>query len=108
MDSFFFLFFLGGAWIIFATVQDLKTREVANWLTFSLISFGIAFYAFTSIFEQTLAPLIYSVAGGILFTVFIAALRDGLLVSAASNVDSDSIGLVQNLGHLLFTKYTPV
>jgi Flp pilus assembly protein protease CpaA len=31
---------------IFATVQDLKYREVANWLTFSLIAFTLAYRAF--------------------------------------------------------------
>ena len=44
------------------------------------------------------------VAGGILFIVLIAALKDGLI--AAATVDqSDNIGLVENLGQILFTKY---
>lgn len=45
------------------------------------------------------------VAGGILFTVFIAALKEGVVVSTASALDTENIGLVENLGHLLFTKY---
>lgn len=45
-----FLLTLGGAWILFASVQDLKTREVANWLNFSLIIFALSFRFFYSLF----------------------------------------------------------
>lgn len=45
------------------------------------------------------------VAGGILFTVLIAALKDGLVIAAATVDQSDTIGLVENLGQQLFTKY---
>lgn len=45
MDPYYFLFVLGGVWIAFATVQDLRTREVANWLTFSLIAFTLTYRA---------------------------------------------------------------
>jgi NADH-quinone oxidoreductase subunit J len=45
------------------------------------------------------------VAGGILFTVLIAALKDGLVIAAATVDQSDNIGLVENLGQILFTKY---
>lgn len=46
-----------------------------------------------------------AVAGGALFTVLIAALRDGVIISTASAIDMNDQGLVQNLGNLLFTKY---
>ena len=45
------------------------------------------------------------VAGGILFIVLVAALKDGLVIAAATVDQSDSIGLVENLGQILFTKY---
>jgi NADH-quinone oxidoreductase subunit J len=45
------------------------------------------------------------VAGGILFIVLIAALKDGLVIAAATVDQSDNIGLVENLGQILFTKY---
>jgi Flp pilus assembly protein protease CpaA len=38
-------------WIIFATVQDLKKREVSNWLNFSLIIFALGFRFFYSLFN---------------------------------------------------------
>ncbi|MBP6090208.1 MAG: NADH-quinone oxidoreductase subunit J [Crocinitomicaceae bacterium] len=46
------------------------------------------------------------VAGGILFTVLIAALKDGIaLGEAAAPTAQNNEGLVQNLGQLLFSKY---
>ncbi len=47
-----FLFVLALFWIIFATVQDLKKREIANWLNFSLIIFALGFRFFYSLFSQ--------------------------------------------------------
>jgi Flp pilus assembly protein protease CpaA len=47
-----FLFVLGLIWIIFAVVQDLKTREIANWLNFSLIVFALGFRFFYSLFFE--------------------------------------------------------
>lgn len=38
-----FLIVLGLIWIIFAVVQDLKKREIANWLNFSLTIFALGF-----------------------------------------------------------------
>jgi len=48
-----FLSVLALIWIIFATIQDLKTREVANWLNFSLIIFALGFRFFYCLFSQT-------------------------------------------------------
>ena len=45
-----FLVVLALVWIIFASVQDLKKREVANWVSFSLIIFALAFRFFYSLF----------------------------------------------------------
>jgi len=50
MEEYYFLFFVALLWIIFATVQDLKTREVSNWLSFSLIAIALAYRAFYSAF----------------------------------------------------------
>lgn len=55
----------------------------------------------TSIFIRLSAII----AGGILFTVLIAALKDGVVLAQTSVVDANDQGLVQNLGNLLFTKY---
>lgn len=47
-----FLICLGLVWIIFAVVQDLRKREVANWLNFSLIIFALGFRFFYSFFYE--------------------------------------------------------
>ncbi len=48
-----FLIILALIWIIFAVVQDLRKREVANWLNFSLIIFALGFRFFYCLFSQT-------------------------------------------------------
>ena len=46
-----FLFLLGFIWMSFAVIQDLRTKEIANWLNFSLIIFAIGFRFFYSLFS---------------------------------------------------------
>ncbi len=46
-----FLSVLAIVWIIFAVVQDVKSREIANWLSFSLIIFALGFRFFYSLFS---------------------------------------------------------
>lgn len=48
-----FLIVLALVWIAFATFQDLRTREVANWLNFSLIIFALGFRFFYSLFSES-------------------------------------------------------
>ena len=45
-----FLWSLAFVWILFATIQDIKSREISNWVNFSLIIFAIAFRFFYSFF----------------------------------------------------------
>jgi len=47
-----FLIFLGFVWIVFAVVQDLRKREIANWLNFSLVVFALAFRLFYCLFNN--------------------------------------------------------
>lgn len=48
-----FLIILGLVWIIFAVIQDLKKREIANWLNFSLAIFALVFRFFYSLFNNS-------------------------------------------------------
>ena len=48
-----FLLALGLLWVLFATFQDLKTNEVANWVNFSLIIFALGFRFFWGLFEKS-------------------------------------------------------
>lgn len=47
-----FLIILALVWIVFASIQDLRNREVANWLNFSLIIFALGFRFFYCLFSQ--------------------------------------------------------
>ena len=51
MYEMIFLWALALVFIIFAVVQDIRTREIANWLSFSLIIFALGFRFFYSLFE---------------------------------------------------------
>ena len=48
-----FLFVLASAWILFASIQDLRKREVANWVSFSLAIFALGFRFFYSLFSDS-------------------------------------------------------
>jgi Flp pilus assembly protein protease CpaA len=49
MNEYIFLFGLAFVWTVFAVVQDIRNREVSNWLNFSLIGFALAYRAFYSL-----------------------------------------------------------
>jgi NADH-quinone oxidoreductase subunit J len=46
-----------------------------------------------------------AIAGGGLFLVVVAAMRDAILAAPMIDVNSEKVGLVENLGKVLFTKY---
>ena len=50
MNEVIFLFVLGLLWIIFAVVQDIRKREIANWLNYSLVIFALGFRFFWGLF----------------------------------------------------------
>jgi len=63
-----FLFLLALIWIIFATIQDIKTSEISNWLNFSLIIFALGFRFFDSLFQSPSFSFFYQ--GLIWLTIF--------------------------------------
>nr|WP_294857932.1 NADH-quinone oxidoreductase subunit J [uncultured Fluviicola sp.] len=46
-----------------------------------------------------------AIAGGALFLVLVAAMREAILATPMIDVNSEQVGLVENLGKVLFTKY---
>jgi len=66
-----FLIVLALIFIVFATVQDLKMREVANWLNFSLIIFALGFRFFWSLFSENAAGFAFFYQGLIGFGIFL-------------------------------------
>ena len=70
MYEIIFLAVLGIIWIFFAVVQDLRTREIANWLNFSLIIFALGFRFFYSLFNMDFGFFYQGVYGlGIFFII---------------------------------------
>jgi len=45
-----FLIVLALVWIFFAVIQDIRSREIANWLNFSLVVFALGFRFFYGLF----------------------------------------------------------
>jgi len=68
MYEYYFLFALALIWAGFAAVQDSRTREIANWITFSLIAFVLAYRAFYSIYTNDISFFLYGLGGVLLFT----------------------------------------
>ena len=106
MNEIFFLFALALAWIVFATIQDLKTREIANWLSFSLIAFALGFRFFYSLFSsgdfsffyQGLIGLgIFFVLGNMLYYGKMFAGGDAKLLIALGTVLPVSASFYDNL-----------
>jgi len=69
MIEYYFLYVVALIWIIFATIQDLKTEEIANWLSFSLIAFVLAYRGFYAIWSGSVGFFVYGLLGVLLFTV---------------------------------------
>jgi len=50
MEEYYFLFSLAFVYSLIASVQDLKTREVANWVNFSFAAFALVYRVFYALF----------------------------------------------------------
>lgn len=55
-------------WLIFASISDLKTREVPDWISFSLTIIAISFLIIQTINEKNLKLLIQPLIFGMIFT----------------------------------------
>lgn len=67
MQEYYFLFALATIATVFAVIQDLRTREVANWLNFSLVASSLAYLAFLSIRTKDYHPFVLGILGAIAF-----------------------------------------
>jgi len=63
----YFLFVLALIWIVYASVSDLKKREVPNWLSFSLITFALAYRAFFALYNLDLWFFLSGLLGLLIF-----------------------------------------
>lgn len=63
MQEYYFLFALALLWTLFATIQDLRFREVSNWLNFSLIAFALAYRAFYATINSNFSFFLFGLLG---------------------------------------------
>lgn len=77
MNQYIFLFSLAFLFTLFASIQDLKSREVANWLNFSLIAFALAFRAFFAIQNHELNFFLLGLCGLAIFVALAYAFYYG-------------------------------
>jgi Flp pilus assembly protein protease CpaA len=70
----YFLASIVFVWLFFAAVQDIRTREISNWLNFSLIALALGYKGFeavsnaqASIFLNSLVGVVFFVALGHVF-----------------------------------------
>jgi len=77
MIEYYFLLFIAFIWIVFATVQDIKVREVANWLNFSLIAIFLFYRAFYSYETSNVHFFLVGLLGIGIFYLFSQALYYG-------------------------------
>jgi Flp pilus assembly protein protease CpaA len=105
MESLIFLIVLALCWLIFASIQDLKKREVANWLSFSLIIFALGFRFFYSLFNNNFNFLyqgligfgIFFVLGNLFYYSRLFAGGDAKLMIALGTILPFSASLSDNL-----------
>lgn len=63
-----FLIILGIIWLIIASYNDVKSTEIPNWLSFSLIIFGLGYRLIFSILNQDFNFLLFGLFGfGVFF-----------------------------------------
>ena len=69
MQEYYFLFAIALLWTLVATIQDIKKREIANWLNFSLLAFALAYRAFYSVITNNYKFFLLGVLGFMLFLI---------------------------------------
>jgi len=104
-----FLYSLALIWILFATIQDTRTTEVANWLNFSLIAFALGFRFFYSLFlgnfgflyQGLIGLAIFYALGNLLYNARMFAGGDAKLFVSLGAVLPVSGNFFPNLENLL-------
>ena len=101
-----FLWTLALVYIIFAVVQDVRTKEIANWISFSLIIFALGFRFFYSLFDGTDFSFFYNgviglgiffAIGNILYYAKVFAGGDAKLLIALGAILPASVKIFSNL-----------
>ena len=69
-----FLIVLGIMWLLFATINDFRIREIPNWLSFSLVVFALGARFFFGLFNGAGFGLFYQGLLGLLIFFILANL----------------------------------
>lgn len=104
-----FLILIALIWIGFASIQDLKQREVANWLNFSLIIFALGFRFFYSLFNENFSFFyqgliwlgIFTILGNLFYYARVFAGGDAKLLIALGVILPLSSSFMQNFKIIL-------
>lgn len=64
-----FLLGLGLIWVIFASIRDIRTTEVPNWISFSLVFFAFGFRFFYGIFSDSYGLFVQGLIGFGIFLI---------------------------------------
>lgn len=67
LEEYYFLFGLAFIYVIFATIQDLKTEEVSDWLNFSFVAFALVYRGLYSSLNNELRFFGFGVLGVFVF-----------------------------------------
>ena len=89
-----FLFALAFIWLCVASFQDIKKREVANWLSFSLILFALAFRASYALLNNNLWFFLNGLIGLAMFYVLANIFYYGRLFAGGDAKLLMAIGVV--------------
>lgn len=100
MYEYFFLFVVALIWMIFATVQDLRVKEVSNWLNFSLVGLGLAYRLFYSIQNRDHGFFLLGVLGVFVFFFISQAFYYGRVFGGGDAKLLVGIGAVLPFGNL--------
>jgi len=104
------LIILGLIWIVFAVIQDLRKKEIANWLNFSLAIFALAFRFFYSLFngegfafflQGALGFAAFLIVGNLLYYGKVFAGGDAKLMISLGAIIPFSENLLPNLNSAL-------
>lgn len=98
-----FLFVLGMFWIFFATMQDIRTRIVSNWLSFSLIVFALGFRLFYSLFNNDFNVFYQGLIGLGIFFILGNALYYGRIFAGGDAKLMIALGTVLPFSENFFT-----
>ena len=106
MSEVIFLSMLALIWIAFASIHDIRTRTVPNWISFSLVIFAMGFRFFYSLFNESgfaffyqgvIGLGIFSLTGLLLYYGHMFSAGDAKLMISLGAVLPFSINLITNL-----------